>query len=118
VRTNQIVVTDTPSQIEAVAQLLLRFDQPDLIVTKSIQLQYAAATDIADILREALTGRRQSSMTSLQPTSSTQQGPQVFTAPQRRPRKCKAPSNAVPSRLRLPSEGNNPRHERPRLSWA
>lgn len=57
-RTNQLSVTGTVEQLDRISELLQKFDRPDLVLTKSITLRYANADQVAEILREVLTGRR------------------------------------------------------------
>ncbi|MEK7793240.1 MAG: secretin N-terminal domain-containing protein, partial [Candidatus Hydrogenedentota bacterium] len=83
-RTNQLVLTDTPENLDAFERLVREFDRPDLVETRTYQLAYADASEVADLLREVLTGRRRSPTEGAGGMSEpgAREQPQVFTAPE------------------------------------
>jgi len=55
-RTNQLVVKDTPENLERIAQLVTQFDRPDSVATRIFPLKYANAYDVAALLQDVLNG--------------------------------------------------------------
>jgi type II secretory pathway component GspD/PulD (secretin) len=59
-RTNQLIITDTPERLAKFDTIIQALDQPDKILTRAFSLKYANADRVADLLREMLTGHKQS----------------------------------------------------------
>jgi general secretion pathway protein D len=55
-RTNQLIVKDTPYNLEKVAKLIQSFDRQDTISTRAYPLKYANASDVALVLQNILYG--------------------------------------------------------------
>jgi type II secretory pathway component GspD/PulD (secretin) len=80
VRTNQILVTAPEASLQRIGTLIAQFDKPDKVATRVFPLQYADAVQTADLVREVLTGRKQSGDSSFSSGPSTnQEQPSVFT---------------------------------------
>lgn len=81
-RTNQIVVTAPPDTLQRIGAVLNQFDKPDKVSTRVFPLKYADATQTAELVREVLTGRRQSSQSGasgLPQSSDREHAPRLFT---------------------------------------
>ncbi len=88
VRTNQVVISGTEESIAGVAKLIKEFDKPDMVSTRVFPLKYANADATAELLREVLTGRRQSASGGVfgMQSGTNQPPPKVFTTePGQRP---------------------------------
>ncbi len=70
-RTNQLMITETDSNLSKIEELIRQLDQPDRMQTRVFALCYAQADNVAQILREVLTGSKtsQSSISNEQRTS-------------------------------------------------
>lgn len=86
-RTNQILITGTPETLDRLGRLLEEFDKPDKVSTRVYPLKYANADVTAELIREILTGRRQSSSEGgfASSSSANQPPPTVFTTEPSRP---------------------------------
>jgi general secretion pathway protein D len=60
-RTNQLIITDTAERLAKFETIIAALDQPDKVVTRTFALKYANADQVAQLLREMLTGRKQTS---------------------------------------------------------
>jgi type II secretory pathway component GspD/PulD (secretin) len=81
VRTNQLILRETPDTFADIKKLLLSLDVPDLVVTKTIPLRYANARDVAELVEEILMGRkRESGSGSLSSPNKNSPPPQIPTA--------------------------------------
>lgn len=88
-RTNQLIVNAPRETLDRIALIVEDLDKPDMIRTQVFALKYADATETASVIREILTGRRESSATSPllgSPTGSQpQEGQRVLTTEPARP---------------------------------
>jgi general secretion pathway protein D len=57
-RTNQIAISDTEPNMVVLASLIEQFDRPDKVSTRTFYLRFAPAEDVANLVREILTGQR------------------------------------------------------------
>ncbi|MCX5768877.1 MAG: hypothetical protein NTZ09_01185 [Candidatus Hydrogenedentes bacterium] len=117
IRTNQILITGTDATIARLETLLKAFDKPEKILTRVFALKYAKAEPTAELLREILTGRKQSAQASvgeqLEPTGQKPGAPRVFTTEPGRP---EAPATAAPTAP--PAQRSAPpAAATPRASW-
>lgn len=81
-RTNQIAITGTQDTIERLGKLITEFDKPDKIATRVFTLKYANAEATAAVLREVLTGQRQTAGSGVygsQAGNTQREQPRVFT---------------------------------------
>jgi len=114
IRTNQILITGTDATIARLETLLKAFDKPEKIMTRVFALKYAKAEATAELLREILTGRKQSAQATLgeqlEPTGQKPGAPRVFTTEPGQPKAPTAP--APPAQRPAP-----PAAATPRASW-
>ncbi|MBN2311296.1 MAG: hypothetical protein JXR94_20130 [Candidatus Hydrogenedentes bacterium] len=87
VRTNQVMISGTDEMLDRLGALLMEFDKPDKVSTRVFHLRYANADETAELLREVLTGRKQSATSGAYSSdASTGEGaPKVFTTEPSRP---------------------------------
>jgi len=113
VRTNQILITGTQATINRLETLLKAFDKPEKIKTRVFPLKHAKAEATAELLREVLTGRKQSAQSTygdqLQPEGQRPGSPRVFTT---EPGKAVGAAGAPPAARPGP-----PAAATPRQSW-
>ena len=80
VRTNQILVTAPEASLQRIGTLIAQFDKPDKVATRIYPLRYADAVQTADLVREVLTGRKQSGESSFSSNATSNQDQvSVFT---------------------------------------
>jgi general secretion pathway protein D len=88
-RTNQLIITAPDAILEHIARLIADLDKPDMINTRVFPLKYADATETAAVVREILTGKRDSSSmgmsSGLGGGNEVQEVPRVFTTQPGRP---------------------------------
>ena len=89
-RTNQVIIHDTQDKVLEIENLIEQLDIPDLVLTKSIPLKYANARDVAELIKEILTGRKQDSGSDsgrYSPSDSNSQPTTIATAKPAPPRR-------------------------------
>jgi len=118
IRTNQILITGTDATIARLETLLNAFDKPEKIMTRVFALKYAKAEATAELLREILTGRKQSAQATLgeqlEPTSQKPGAPRVFTTEPGRPQTPTPAAAPAPPAQRAAAP---PAAATPRASW-
>ena len=117
IRTNQILITGTEATIARLETLLKAFDKPEKILTRVFALKYAKAEATAELLREILTGRKQSAQSALgeqlESTGQKPGTPRVFTTEPGKTETTATTAPAAPPAQRAAP----PAAATPRASW-
>ena len=81
-RTNQIAISNTEPNMTVLESLIEQFDRPDKVSTRTIHLRYAPAEDVANLVREILTGQRTQNASNGVPSgSNNSKGNQIQSTP-------------------------------------